>query len=127
MSIHYTVGAPALVIHSGDRGTHLTTAVVVAVESPAVGSRSGQRVTFRRDDGSEVTWSGGNLNDYAEPVRPTPDGAWAVLSVDVTRVLGRYPSKLRAMAAAAAFGGCSFAYELSPDELARLAKVGASL
>ncbi|MBF4629564.1 hypothetical protein [Curtobacterium flaccumfaciens] len=47
-------------------------------------------------------------------------GEWAVLNCFVTQVLGRYDSEADAREAADEFGRCSFPYQLSPDEQARM-------
>ena len=46
---------------------------------------------------------------------------YAVLNCFVTQILGRYATLDEARAAAEEFGNCSFAYELSDAEIARLA------
>lgn len=47
--------------------------------------------------------------------------AYAVLDCHVSRILGFYDTEERADTAAADFGRCSFAYELSDTERAALA------
>lgn len=47
--------------------------------------------------------------------------AYAVLDCHVTRILGLYATAEEASTAAAEFGRCSFAYELSDTERAALA------
>lgn len=47
--------------------------------------------------------------------------AYAVLDCHVTRILGLYATAEEAGTAAAEFGRCSFAYELSDTERAALA------
>lgn len=47
--------------------------------------------------------------------------AYAVLDCHVSRILGRYATAEEAGAAAAEFGRCGFAYELTDTERAALA------
>lgn len=47
-------------------------------------------------------------------------GEWAVFNCFVTQVLGRYDTEDEAREAADDFGRCSFPYQLSPNEQARM-------
>ena len=53
------------------------------------------------------------------------EGPWAVINAPVTQILGRFCTEEHAEAAAAEFGAGCFAYELSDEEIHRLAAITA--